>query len=59
MEKTERLFHKSTGLYHDVPGEYVAAHLANGWERAAAPAPPRKAEEAGADAAVKKEKARK
>ena len=31
--KTEKLFHKSTGLTQDVSVDYVAAHLANGWER--------------------------
>ena len=31
--KTDKLFHKATGLFQDVPEEYVPAHLNNGWER--------------------------
>jgi len=31
MAKTEKLFHPATGLYQDIPVEYIDAHLANGW----------------------------
>jgi len=37
MAKTEQLFHPATGVYQEIDGNYIGAHLANGWVRADKP----------------------